>query len=85
MPVVEAILDRRAAIDDLNEELDELTDLLKIIVGDNTEATIDGRVVVTWKPRATSRLDQARLKRELPEFYAEFMRTDVSRVWRWSL
>lgn len=84
MPIVEAILDRRAAIDDLNEELDELTDLLKIIVGDNTEATIGGRVVLTWKSRVTSRLDQKRLKAEQPEIYAAYVKSDASRVWRWS-
>lgn len=84
MPIVEAILDRRAAIDGLNEELDELTDLLKIIVGANTEATINGRVCLTWKERVTSRLDQKRLKAEQPEIYAAYVRSDVSRVWRWS-
>lgn len=83
MPIVALLRDKRAVQDDLKADIDVLTARLQQIVGDHTEATIDGRVVVTWKPRATSRLDQARLKRELPELYAEFVRSDVSRVWLW--
>lgn len=68
---------------ELKELEDKARPALEEALGDATEGTLDGRVVVTWKFYKRRALDQQALKAEFPEIY-ESCRT-VSEVRRFEI
>lgn len=54
---------------------------LQVRLGDNEKGLFTAHSV-TWKSQAANRLDSARLKKERPEIYNEYVKTSYSRVFR---
>lgn len=64
--------------DELQAQIDTLTDEIKAAMGD-TEQITAGPYKVTWKPVTTTRIDTAALKKELPGIAERYMKTSTVR------
>ena len=64
--------------DELQAQIDALTDEIKAAMGD-TEQITAGPYKVTWKPVTTTRIDTAALKKELPGIAERYMKTSTVR------
>ncbi len=74
-------------IKDLQTRDQELTDKLCKVIGDKEGLATEGEdgrreVLVTFKAQTSSRLDSARLKKERPDIYEEYVKTSSTRVFR---
>lgn len=73
----------RREIESLTEEKAEIENLFKSILGEAPCGEYDG-YKVTWKNRASSRVDTKALKAEEPEVYAKYLRTTTMRTFLFS-
>lgn len=66
--------------DDLNAEIEALTDSIKAEMNSRNVDTLTGDDwKVTWKEVTASRLDTAALKKALPDVAAQYTKTTTSR------
>lgn len=63
----------------LETAIRKVGNLLKDKMGDNTLGTT-GNIEMSWKPRASTRLDTTRLKVERPDLYQEYSKQSSSRT-----
>lgn len=65
----------RREITKLQEEYDHGVEAIKHVMGDTTEARINGQPVITWAPsRPAEYLDSKALKADHPDLAAEYTR-----------
>ena len=64
--------------EELDTEITALEDAIKAEMGD-TDLLMAGAYKITWKPVASSRIDTAALKRELPDIAARFTLKTMTR------
>lgn len=70
----------RAEVKQATEEIDLIGLEIKATMGNATEGLRpDGSLAVTWRPHDVTKLDEARLRAERPEVWAEFARTTQAR------
>lgn len=74
------------ALQQINAQIKVLSDTAKTMrariedaLGGQDTGTLDGHVVVTWKPVKSNRFDQAAFKKAHPDLAAEFMTVTESR------
>jgi len=83
--IAEKISDLRrikAAIKDLEEQETLLTFDIGQFISPNSSLKRDGVELCTWKAQATTRLDQKKLKEDLPEVHNKYCKTTTTRVLR---
>ena len=64
--------------EELEAEMEALTDRIKAHMGDAEQITA-GTYKVTWKPVTSTRIDTAALKKDLPEIWTEYGKTTTTR------
>jgi predicted phage-related endonuclease len=72
----------KAAIKDLEEQETLLTFDIGQFISPHASLKRDGVELCTWKAQATTRLDQAKLKEELPDIHKKYCKTTTTRVLR---
>jgi predicted phage-related endonuclease len=72
----------KAAIKDLEEQETMLTFDIGEFISPNSALKFSGQEICTWKAQATTRLDQKRLKEELPDICKKYSSTTTGRVLR---
>ena len=66
--------------DELQQEIDGLTDQIKAVMTERNTDTLTGDdYKITWKAVTSSRLDTAALKKALPQVAEQFTKTSTSR------
>lgn len=80
--LVDRLRSARAAVEVAKAERDEAETAIKARMGLAATATLHGGKVVTWKSHTAKRVDVTRLKEELPDVHAEYLRESGSRVFR---
>lgn len=77
---VKELRELRRMADELNAEIDALTDGLKAEMTSREVDTLTGTDWrITWKPVTSTRLDTAALKKALPDVAERFSKTSTSR------
>jgi predicted phage-related endonuclease len=77
---VQELRELRRMADELQAEIDSLTDVIKGEMNARNIDTLSGADwKVTWKEVTSSRLDTAALKKALPDVAAAFTKSSVSR------
>ena len=66
----------------LEEKKSELTDEVKLAIGDNESLLYNGEIVATWKAQHRSTVDSKKLKTKYPEIAEECEKKSVVRVFR---
>jgi len=69
----------KAGIKQLEHAIDQIDAEVMAAMGDAEEATVNGRIVATWKSTSRTTIDTKALKVAHPEILAEFSNTTVSR------
>ena len=70
----------RRLADELQQEIDGLTDQIKAVMTERDTDTLTGDdYKITWKAVTSSRLDTAALKKALPQVAEQFTKTSTSR------
>lgn len=70
----------RRMADELQQEIDGLTDQIKAVMTERATDTLMGDdYKITWKTVTSSRLDTAALKKALPQVAEQFTKTSTSR------
>lgn len=64
--------------EELDAEMDTLTDKIKAHMGETVELTA-GAFKITWKPVTSSRFDSTAFKKDFPDVAAEYTRQTVAR------
>lgn len=77
--IVASVLAARAAEEAATRAKVRAEAILKSVMGDTEEATIEGETVFTWKHSEVSRLDQSALKEQRPEVFAHFIKVSPER------
>lgn len=72
------LMELRRMQEELNAEIETLTDQIKTFMGDQ-ETLLSGPWKVSWKPVTSSRIDTTALKKALPDVAAQFTRTTTTR------
>ena len=66
--------------DELDAEIVSLQDEIKgVLLANGLDSAVAGAFKISWKEVASSRLDTAALKKELPDVCARFMKSSVTR------
>lgn len=69
----------KSKIKNLEEQEEELTEKLKMIMMDSENLIYGGRVLATWKTSESNRIDSTMLKKVMPDVYNQFIKTSISR------
>jgi predicted phage-related endonuclease len=72
------LMELRRMQEELNAEIENLTDQIKTFMGDQ-ETLLSGPWKVSWKPVTSSRIDTTALKKALPDVAAQFTLTTTTR------
>lgn len=72
------LMELRRMQEELNAEIETLTDQIKTFMGDQ-ETLLSGPWKVSWKPVTSSRIDTTALRKALPDVAAQFTRTTTTR------
>ena len=75
---VQELVELRRMADELQAEIDALTDEIKAYMGDKETLTTNA-FKVSWKNVTSTRLDTVALKKALPDVAARFTKTTVTR------
>ena len=75
---VQELVELRRMADELQAEIDALTDEIKAYMGDEETLTTNA-FKVSWKNVTSTRLDTVALKKALPDVAARFTKTTVTR------
>jgi len=77
---VKELRELRRMADELQQEIDGLTDQIKAVMTERDTDTLTGDdYKITWKAVTSSRLDTAALKKALPQVAEQFTKTITSR------
>ena len=77
---VKELRELRRMADELQQEIDGLTDQIKAVMTERNTDTLTGDdYKITWKAVTSSRLDTAALKKALPQVAEQFTKTSTSR------
>ena len=77
---VKELRELRRMADELQQEIDGLTDQIKAVMTERDTDTLTGDdYKITWKAVTSSRLDTAALKKALPQVAEQFTKTSTSR------
>lgn len=76
---VQALQQITAQIKVLSDTAKTMRARIEDALGDQDTGTLDGQIVVTWKPVKSNRFDQAAFKKAHPDLAAEFMTVTESR------
>ena len=77
---VKELRELRRMADELQQEIDGLTDQIKAVMTERNTDTLTGDdYKITWKAVTSSRLDMAALKKALPQVAEQFTKTSTSR------
>ena len=77
---VKELRELRRLADELQQEIDGLTDQNKAVMTERDTDTLTGDdYKITWKAVTSSRLDTAALKKALPQVAEQFTKTSTSR------
>jgi len=77
---VKELRELRRMADELQQEIDGLTDQIKAVMTEQNTDTLTGDdFKITWKLVTSSRLDTAALKKALPQVAEQFTKTSTSR------
>jgi len=77
---VKELRELRRMADELQAEIDGLTDSIKVeLTARNTDTLTGADWKITWKPVKSSRLDSKALKAAMPDVYGQFTRTTTAR------
>ncbi len=77
---VKELRELRRMADELQQEIDGLTDQIKAVMTERDTDTLTGDdYKITWKAVTFSRLDTAALKKALPQVAEQFTKTSTSR------
>ena len=77
---VKELRELRRLADELQQEIDGLTDQIKAVMTERDTDTLTGDdYKITWKAVISSRLDTAALKKALPQVAEQFTKTSTSR------
>lgn len=77
---VKELRELRRMADELQQEIDGLTDQIKAVMTERDTDTLTGDdYKITWKAVISSRLDTAALKKALPQVAEQFTKTSTSR------
>lgn len=80
--LINAIKDCKSIIKSTEEELADYENMLKILIGVNEGAKINGKSVATWKKQGRESIDSLRLKEEMPDIYEKYKKQSFYRVLR---
>lgn len=70
----------RQMAEELNAEIEGIQDAIKAHMTEaNTDTIIAGAFKVTWKSVASTRIDTAALRKDLPEIWQEYGKTTTTR------
>lgn len=72
----------KSKIKDLKEHEEVLSFEIGKFISPNAILKFNGKEIATWKAQSTTRIDQKRLKEEMPEIAAKFSTTSTGRVLR---
>lgn len=72
----------RGRIDELSDQLDAITERIKMSVGEHLGLTLGGEKVVTWKSQSRTSIDSKKLKAEFPEAWAQCQKTSSYRTFK---
>lgn len=77
---VKELRELRRLADELQQEIDGLTDQIKAVMTErDTDTLTEDDYKITWKAVISSRLDTAALKKALPQVAEQFTKTSTSR------
>lgn len=77
---VKELRELRRLADELQQEIDGLTDQIKAVMTERDTDTLTGDdYKITWKAVTSSRLDTAALKKAFPQVAEQFTKTSTSR------
>lgn len=77
---VKELRELKRMADELQQEIDGLTDQIKAVMTEQDTDTLNGDdYKITWKAVTSSRLDTAALKKALPQVAEQFTKTSTSR------
>lgn len=77
---IKELRELRRMADELQQEIDGLTDQIKAVMTERDTDTLTGDdYKITWKAVTSSRLDTAALKKALPQVAEQFTKTSTSR------
>ena len=77
---VKDLRELRRLADELQQEIDGLTDQIKAVMTERDTDTLTGDdYKITWKAVTSSRLDTAALKKAFPQVAEQFTKTSTSR------
>ena len=77
---VKELRELRRMADELQQEIDGLTDQIKAVMTERNTDTLTGDdYKITWKAVTSSRLDTAALKKAFPDVAVAFTKASVSR------
>ncbi|OOR86725.1 endonuclease [Moraxella caviae] len=80
--IVSKFLDLKDAEKDLNSKLDEAKNEIALLFKDKESLVLDGKSIMTYKNQVSNRLDSTKLKKDMPEIVAQYMKQSQSRVLR---
>lgn len=80
--LLDAVTAATAALKAAKDADTEARNRLRAALGDRTDATVDGRLVASWRPQTSARIDADRLRALHPEIATEVTTTTESRVLR---
>ena len=74
------LTDLRQMIEELNAEVEAIQDEIKAHMAEmDTDTITAGQFKVTWKSVASTRIDTAALRKDLPEIWQEYGKTSTTR------
>lgn len=77
---VKELRELRRLADELQQEIDGLTDQIKAVMTERDTDTLTGDdYKITWKAVTSSRLDTAALKKAFPQVAEQFTKTSTNR------
>ena len=77
---VKELRELRRLADELQQEIDGLTDQIKAVMTErDTDTLTEDDYKITWKAVTSSRLDTAALKKAFPQVAEQFTKTSTSR------
>ena len=80
--IVQRINAHKATVALASDNLTAAENELRALLGDREALTVDGKVIASWKPQVTDRLDPKALRAALPDVAAAYTNTTTSRVLR---
>lgn len=80
--IVQRINAHKATVALASDNLTAAENELRALLGDREALTVDGKVIASWKPQVTDRLDTKALRAALPDVAATYTNTTTSRVLR---